>query len=121
MNRPIFGFAIGLAAIAVCGTLLWVVLPFLFAIVSRGSEAWLGVFPFAVALPTLLLGGFVAARVSGSHRFVVGFSVGLAATVLAASFTGVAGQLWFLVFAAIFSGLLSAVGAYFSGRGQVAA
>lgn len=120
MKRLIFGFAIGLGAVAVFGALLWILLPLLFSIASRGSEAWLGLFPFAVALPSLLLGGYAGARVSCSHRFAIGFSVGLAATALAASLTGVAGQIWFLVFAVILGGLVAAVGAHFSGRGQVA-
>jgi hypothetical protein len=120
MKLLLFSFAIGLAAVAVCGALLWVLLPLLFFVISHDSDAWLGLFPLAVALPTLLFGGFAAGRVLGSHRFAIGFSVGLAATTLAASFVEVAGQVWFLVFVVILGGFVAAVGAHFSGRGKVA-
>ena len=119
MMRLTLGFLAGLATIIGCSLVLWFTVPLVFSSVFSSSVSWLGLFPFFTFIPALLLGGYTAARLVPVRRVMLGFVVGLVATVLAGFLARGSGQVLYLSIAVLLGGVLSAIGARFAGKQTV--
>jgi len=119
MKQFTLGFLAGLSAIIGSALVLWFTLPFIFSAVTSGSESWLGLLPFAIVVPALLLGGYTAARFVPVRRVSLGFAVGLVATILVGLLARGTGQALYLSIAVLLGGVLSAIGARLAGKHAV--
>jgi hypothetical protein len=114
MTRLSLGILAGLGVIILSTAILWIGIPIVLTAVSINPNAWLAWFPFVIFVPSVALGGFIAARFAPTLRFVLGFLVGLAAASLAALLTHFAGQILILLAILFVGGVVGAVGASFA-------
>ena len=119
MTRFALGFLAGLSAIIGSALVLWFLVPFVLFAVTNGPDSWLGWFPFLIFIPALLIGGYTAARLVPVRRVILGFVVGLVATVLAELLARGTGQALYLSIAVLLGGVLSAIGARLAGKHAV--
>lgn len=119
MTRFTIGFLAGLATSIGSGLLLLLTLPLIFSAASNSSESWLGLLPFFVLIPALLLGGYTAARLVLFRRITLGFVVGVVATLAVGFLSHGTGQALYLSIAVLLGGGLSAFGAHLAGKHAV--
>jgi hypothetical protein len=112
-KRLFLSFCTGLGTVALSGVFLWTILPILFSTILE-SNAWISWFPLSIALPSLLLGGFVCGRLSSYHRLSLGFSIGVIATGIAILITTITAKFFILLPIIFIGGLLGAAGSHLS-------
>lgn len=110
-----FSVLVGLAASFFIGIGLWFSVP-MFLSPLFATEKWVLWFPVLTVLPSLIVGGYIAAKRSPFMRPVAGALVGLFAMALYLAFGKATGPLWFSVALAVGGAAVASFGALFGGK-----
>ena len=106
---------IGFASSLLIGIGLWFSVPMLLSPIFA-TEKWVPWFPVLTVLPSLLAGGYVAAKRSPFMRHAAGALVGLFAMTLYLALGKTSGPLWFSVALAAGGSAVALFGALFGGK-----